>query len=146
MTINNGPGYTIIIDNHALDEMLRGPNGYVVKYLIKQAEKVQAAAKNQCGYDAAGGGDHGHLRDSIVKRVMASPGGGDPNVQVGSSHPIALIHHEGTKPHMILPTSASVLAFPADWGDVNGIAFAAQVNHPGTAPNRYLTDNLRLVR
>lgn len=141
--INNGPGYTIIIDNAALDNMLKGPNGEVVRYMIKQAEKVQAAAKRQCGYSDHPG-DHGHLRDSIVKRVMAN-GKAEPIVMVGSSNPIALIHHEGTKPHMIYPKAASVLAFPASWAP-SGTAFAMYVNHPGTQPNRYLTDNLKLVR
>jgi hypothetical protein len=141
--INNGPGYKIIIDNHALDQMLRGPDGDVVKYMIKQAEKVQEAAKRQCGY-GSGNDPHGHLRDSIVKRIMAD-GKADPQVMVGSSHPIALIHHEGTRPHMIYPKKASVLAFPAAWAP-SGTAFAMYVNHPGTAPNRYLTDNLPLIR
>jgi hypothetical protein len=140
--INDSAGFKIIIDSKALDDMLRGPRGPVVMYMIKQADKVQTAAKKQCGY-GAGNSEYGHLRDSIVKRIMAN-GSSDPIIQIGSSHPIALMHHDGTAAHVIFPSSASVLAFEADWSD--GMVFAPMVNHPGTKPNHYLTDNLRLVQ
>jgi hypothetical protein len=142
--INNGPGYKIVIDSKALDDMLKGPNGVVVRFMIQQAEKVQAAAKRQCGYSSeTPTSGRGHLRDSIVKRIMAN-GNAEPIVMVGSSHPIALIHHNGTRPHVIYPRTASVLAFPSDSAP-NGVQFAMYTNHPGTQPNRYLTDNLRLI-
>jgi hypothetical protein len=139
--INNGPGYKIIIDSKALDNMLRGPNGEVVRDLIRRAEMLQRLAKDQCGF-GKGNDPHGHLRDSIVKRVMS--GGQNPQVMVGSSHPIAMIHHEGTRAHLIEPKSASVLAWE-DGSAVGGMRFARRVNHPGTKPNRYLTDNLPAI-
>jgi hypothetical protein len=140
--INNGPGYKIILDSRAIDEMLRGPNGYVMRDLIRRAEMLQTLAKEQCGF-GSGNDPHGHLRDSIVKRIV-SGGSGTPYVMVGSAHPIALIHHDGTAPHVIVPRNATVLAFPSDRSP-SGMAFAKRVNHPGTKPNRYLTDNLPRV-
>ncbi len=140
--INNGPGYTIIIDSQALDNMLRGPNGEVMRDLIRRAVRLQSLAKDQCGF-GKGQSEHGHLRDSIVKRV-ASGGSGDPYVLVGSTHPNAMIHHEGTRAHVILPSNAQVLAWEDGTSD-NGMRFAKIVHHPGTRPNRYLTDNLPAI-
>lgn len=141
--INNGPGYKIIIDSAALDNMLRGPHGEVVRDLIRRGETLQRLAKRQCGY-GRGDSSYGHLRDSIVKRVMTGTGGA-PAVMVGSSHPIALIHHEGTKPHVILPKRFDGVLAWEDGTAMNGMRFARVVNHPGTSPNRYLTDNLPQV-
>jgi hypothetical protein len=140
--INNGPGYKIIIDSAALSNMLRGPNGEVVRDLIRRAETLQRLAKNQCGF-GKGNDPHGHLRNSIVKRVMTGSGA-TPQVMVGSSHPIALIHHEGTQPHTIEPKRANALAWE-DGSAQGGMRFATIVSHPGTKPNRYLTDNLPAI-
>lgn len=143
--INNKPGMTLILDNKAIDEMLRGPNGPVVRYMMMKADRLQTAAKEQC-HVGKGQSERGHLRDSIVKRITSSEGTGSmPVILVGSDHPIALIHHEGTRPHMIYPRSANVLAWE-DAGAVGGMRFAAFVHHPGTQPNRYLTDNLHLIQ
>lgn len=60
---------------------------------------------------------------------------------IGSDNPIALLHHEGTKPHIILPRIQKTLRF-AHHGK---IVYAKIVHHPGTNPNRYLTDNLQKV-
>jgi hypothetical protein len=143
--INNSKNVTFVIDNQVLADMLTGPNGMVVVYLIKRAVILQDAAKKQIrmGHVHAGGG-YGNLRDSIVKRVSATPYPAMPEAQVGSSHPIALMHHEGTRPHEIRPRLAKVLRFPAAWAP-GGFAVAMVVQHPGTAPNRYLTDNLHLA-
>jgi hypothetical protein len=46
---------------------------------------------------------------------------------------------------MIFPKEADgVLAWP-DATAVGGMRFAKYVRHPGTAPNRYLTDNLQAI-
>jgi hypothetical protein len=117
----------------------------VVQDLIRRCEILQAAAQRQIPMGHVGTGvGHGNLRYSLVKRVTPGSYPGMPEAMVGSSHPIALIHHEGTKPHEIIPRRAAVLAFPAAWAE-NGVAFAMIVFHPGTKPNRYLTDNLHLA-
>lgn len=59
----------------------------------------------------------------------------------GSDDPISLIHHDGTRAHVIRPRRAKVLRFVQ-----NGrVRYAHRVWHPGTRPNRYLTDNLPKV-
>lgn len=59
----------------------------------------------------------------------------------GSNNPIALLHHNGSRAHAIRPRRAKVLRFVQ-----NGrVRYAQRVWHPGTRPNRYLTDNLLKV-
>ncbi|WP_256788786.1 hypothetical protein [Frankia sp. AvcI1] len=84
----------------------------------------------------------GQLRDSLTIQPIASPLG--PSVRVGSADPIALLHHEGSRPHTIFPRRRDgVLHFY--WPQKNTGVFLRKVNHPGTAPNRYLSDNLHLT-
>jgi hypothetical protein len=56
--------------------------------------------------------------------------------RVGSPVKYALLHHEGTRPHVIRPRkSGGTLRFT-----VGGkVVFAKSVHHPGTRPNPYLT-------
>lgn len=78
----------------------------------------------------------GTLQRSLKYRV--GMGGGVPQVLIGSDDEIAYLHHEGSRPHQIKPRYAKTLRFMQ-----NGrIRFAKRVYHPGTRPNRYLTDNL----
>lgn len=142
----------VVIRGEALAALLRNPAGEVGRHVITLAERVQSLAKQQVGYDdrkpagrpdASGGPNQAeggqHLRDTIVKRIVQEPGG--IAVYVGSDHPIALMHHEGTRPHTIRPNKASVLAF-----EMNGqMVFATIVHHPGTKPNKFLTDPLEKV-
>lgn len=59
----------------------------------------------------------------------------------GSANRIAYLHHKGTRPHAIVPKRAKVLRFVQ-----NGrVRYARRVYHPGTRPNKYLTDNLPKV-
>lgn len=59
----------------------------------------------------------------------------------GSDDPISLIHHNGSRAHVIRPRRARALRFVQ-----NGrVRYAQRVWHPGTKPNRYLTDNLPKV-
>jgi len=135
----------VVIYGAALDEILRGPRGPVMVDMMRRAEILQDAAKRQVRLGHIhGGGGHGNLRDSIVKRVMAPQGGVTmPVVVVGSSHPIALIHHEGTRPHVIKARYKRALRWPG--ASKSGWLFAKYVFHPGTKPNRYLTDNIPLA-
>lgn len=141
-----------VIRGEELAVFLHSPVGEVGRYMISLATRVQTLAEMQVGFDdrkpagrpdagggpnQAGGGQH--LRDTIVKRIVQDAGG--IAIYVGSDHPIALMHHEGTRPHEIRPRKAQVLAF-----EVNGqVVFATVVHHPGTKPNKYLTDSLTQV-
>lgn len=126
----------VIININSKDIMRPGGNIHtaVTKHLLKKGKMVEMAAKRQVGVRT------GALRSSIHMRHGIDSGG--QYVTVGSDLPYARGHHEGTKPHIIRPRKAQVLRFSN-----NGrIVYARKVNHPGTKPNRYLTDNLRLVR
>ena len=81
----------------------------------------------------------GALRASIHMRHMRDTRG--QYVKIGSPLNYALIHHEGSKPHLIKPNKAHVLRYVSK----GRVMYAHAVMHPGTKPNRYLTDNLRAV-
>lgn len=124
----------VLIDGRKVAELMRSENGPVVRHLVSQATAVQEEAKRLVGVDS------GRLRSSIVKRFVQLPEG--PAVEVGSEEPHALLHHEGTRPHMIFPKTARALRF-----EVGGrVVFAQSVDHPGTKPNRYLVDALKVLK
>jgi hypothetical protein len=114
--------------------MLNSPEGDVGKYLAKKGRLITAAAKAQVGVRT------GALRSSIHMRHLRDSRG--QYVKIGSNLDYALLHHQGTKPHVIRPDRAKVLRF------VRGstIIYATSVMHPGTKANRYLSDNLKLVK
>jgi hypothetical protein len=129
-----------VLDNQALDELLRGPDGPVYESMLRRADNLQRAAEDQIPYGTGDPGPYGHLRGSLTKRIYGQEGSSAIEVWVGSEHPRALLHHEGTRPHTIIAHEKQ-LHFEMDGIEV----FARRVNHPGTKPNRYLTDNLEIV-
>lgn len=131
------------LDARAIATFLRSPGGPVLADQIRKGDRVQQLAKQQVGYDAKKPpGEEGgeHLRDTIVKRVVQGSRG--PEVWVGSEHPRARLHHDGTEPHDIVPVRAKVLRFTTTGGVT---IFARRVSHPGTDPNPYLTGPLERV-
>lgn len=147
--MNDYVGTQIIVDPAHVAELLRSPQGLIVRRLETGATRVQEAAKRQVrrGHVHAGTQDvhqssRPNLVDTIVKRHVPDPSTGGVMVRVGSDNPIALLHHEGTRPHVIVPRNKTFLRFFRPEG---GVVFAKRVNHPGTKPNRYLTDNLHLA-
>lgn len=141
-------GVTIVIDPQKLAEVMRSPSGPVMRELLVAAEEVKQVAQGKVGvYQLPPGGPArarrpGTLRDSIVKRVGAGSAL-TAQVEVGSSDPVALWHHEGTVPHVIQARRAPRLVFW--WGKVGKVVAFPKVNHPGTRPNRFLTDALAEV-
>lgn len=127
----------IRIDRQALAAELRGPNGSVARYAIKRAEDVRQKAKQLVGVDT------GKLKASIVKRFM--PSGSDGfvvmvGVETSGGVDYALYHHEGTRPHVILPRKGRYLVFTSRSG---ALVFARKVNHPGTKANPFLENAAR---
>lgn len=113
---------------------LNSPQGPVGQYLLRRAYILIAAARRQVGVRT------GALRSSIhvMKRMRAVRG---QYVEVGSKLPYARLHHEGTQPHQITPRNNRVLRFQGR----RGVVVVPTVQHPGTRPNRYLSDNLNVV-
>ena len=125
---------TVVFRKAELDFLLNSPEGDVGKYLAKKGRLLMAAAKTQVGVRT------GALRSSIHMRHLRDSRG--QYVKIGSNLDYALLHHQGTKPHVIRPDRAKVLRF------VRGsrIIYTTSVMHPGTKANRYLSDNLKLVK
>ena len=124
----------VVIRKAELDFMLNNPSGEVGRYLAKKGRIVQAAARAQVGVRT------GALRASIHMRHLRDSRG--QYVKIGSALNYALLHHEGSKPHLIVPNRATVLKFATR----GRMVYAHAVMHPGTKANRYLTDNLKLVK
>jgi hypothetical protein len=125
---------TIIFRKVELDVMLNEPRGLVGRHLATRGAMIVAAAKRQVGVKT------GALRASIHMRHTRR--GAGQAIQVGSPLKYALAHHEGTRPHIIVPNRARVLRFSAG----GRVVYTHAVRHPGTRANKYLTDNLYLIR
>lgn len=116
-----------------LNKLKYSPNGMVGTYLKGRAQRLSALAKAQVGVDT------GDLKRSIHYKIVRN--GNDLIARVGSEDRKALMHHNGTRPHIIRARKAQALRFKQH----GKIVYAKVVNHPGTKPNRYLTDNLQKV-
>jgi hypothetical protein len=123
----------VIFYEDKMFKLLESPRGAVGKDLARRGRLVRAAAKKQVGVRT------GALRSSIHMRHLADSMG--QYVQIGSDLNYALMHHNGTKPYLILPNRSPVLAFEKR----GKLILAHSVNHPGTKANKYLTDNLGLI-
>jgi hypothetical protein len=120
--------------NQSQVNQLFDANGPVARDMTRRATNVQLAARGQVRVRS------GRLRRNIVKRGPAPNSQGGQTVEVGAYNlDYALLHHEGTRAHTIVPVNAKVLHFKVGGVDV----FVRRVEHPGTAPNHYLTDNLK---
>lgn len=108
--------------------------GMVARFLHREvAMPIQMAAKRQVGVKT------GALRSSIKISHFMAPGGAA--VRVGSNLHYAYLHHEGTRPHLIVPKDPDgVLIFRKGARVIK----TERVMHPGTKPNRYLSDQLRI--
>ena len=95
---------------------------------------MMAASKVQVGVDS------GALRRSIG--MIHSRGMLGQTLKIGSPLNYALVHHEGSRPHIITPRDAGILRFSAG----GRMIYTHKVEHPGTKPNRYLSDQLWMVR
>ncbi len=133
----------LIIDGAVMESLLRGPDGAVSRFMMTRAEVVRRAAVIQCPKRT------GKLSRSILKRSYEGEKG--VNIVVGAYLPYAVFVHEGTKAHTIAAKNAPMLAFAWPSGPFGakgmggtGLHFYKVVHHPGTKPNRFLSDNLRL--
>lgn len=115
------------------DYFFDNPAGEVGRYLKARGEIIVTAAKAQVGVRT------GALRASIHMRHFRDTRG--QYIRIGSPLNYAYAHHEGTKPHLILPSRQEKLRFVSR----GAVVYTHLVRHPGTPPNRYLTDNLKYI-
>lgn len=114
-----------------LDKLLNQKDGAVGQYLTRKGNEILVSARARVGVRT------GALRASLHMRHMRDPRG--QQIWVGSNLHYALSHHEGTKPHVIVPKNGKMLKFVSK----GRIVYAHSVNHPGTKANRYLADALK---
>ena len=126
---------TVVFRPAELDTLLNAPGGPVGRDLNRRARQVMDAAKAQAGEDT------GRLKKSIHIRNHNRIGIGQ-SIEVGSSVPYALLHHNGTRPHLMVLNRDKFFRFTSG----SRVIYTHTVRHPGTQPNRYLTDNLYLIR
>ena len=124
----------VVLREPEFQKYLNSPEGEVGRYLRKKGRLVVRAAKRQVGVRT------GALRSSIHMRHYK--GGRFQYVKIGSRLKYALLHHEGSRPHMIYPNRAQTLKFVKR----GQIMYAGVVRHQGTKANKYLTDNLILIK
>jgi RecA-family ATPase len=121
------------LDKPAFDHFTRSPDGEIGQYYKARGTELEMLAKAQVGKGTL------RLYRSIRSAIFGRSYGW--LVRVGSDNKIAYLHHEGTRPHVIEPRAAKTLRMNSH----GKIVYAKVVHHPGTKPNRYLTDNLRKV-
>ena len=120
----------------SMNRTFRSRGGLVGRYIEGKGQTLTALARGQVGVRT------GFLRSRIRYTMFnRSNSVGDISVRVGATHRIARIHHDGTKAHIIKPRYKKALRFQQH----GKIVFAKIVKHPGTKPNRFLTDNLPKV-
>lgn len=141
------PDVTIRWDPVQLAAVLRSTDGPVAREVFRRGELVKNRARELVGVSgltplalAAPQRKSGTLRDSIVKR-LAKADNGEVACFVGSDDPIALFHHEGTRPHQITGRPLLVFFWPNGFRGA-GVYTFRHVNHPGTKPNRFLLNAL----
>ena len=136
---------SVRLDSAAIARLMEGPDGPVMRHAMVKGDEVKRGARQRVGVSSpagrqtrAGGGQH--LRDTINKRLVRDRAGAAVYVgDLDDSVPHARYHHDGTRPHQILPVRAKMLRFT-----VGGqVVFARVVNHPGTKANPYLVDAAR---
>lgn len=116
-------------DKAVIARLLHGREGMVAADMRKRARRVQAGAIRQVGKRT------GRLARSIHIEMTYRPVTG---AYIGSNVRYALLHHEGSRAHPIVAKPGRMLTFTSNGRRV----YARKVLHPGTAPRRYLTDNL----
>lgn len=124
----------ITFNGKKIEQIIQSPNGDVGRYLRKRGLLILSEAKAQVGVKT------GRLKASLhMQHGRSGPG---QFVKIGSPLNYALAHHEGTRPHVITPNRKEYLRFSSK----GRVVYSRVVMHPGTKPNKYLTDNLYLIR
>jgi hypothetical protein len=111
---------------------LRSRSGMVDRHMGQIGSSVLRGARRQAGIKT------GRLRASM--KLTHTRSRGEVAVKIGAYTHYALMHHQGTRPHTITANKpGGNLVFRKG----SRIIFTPIVMHPGTRPNRYLTDQLR---
>ena len=118
----------LVIYKPILNYELNNPMGMVGQKMHNLGAKIVMDAKKQVGVKT------GYLRSSIFMQHTSSSYRGQ-TLKIGSGLSYAYMHHQGTRPHVILPKDGGVLVFRKG----AAIIRTEKVMHPGTKANRYLS-------
>lgn len=123
----------VVLYQPVLNRELHFQGGITWRYMDKLGDRIVRGAKRQVGYKT------GALRKSIY--MTHRPDVTGQSIKIGSLLSYAYLHHEGTRPHIIMPKEAGgVLQFTKG----SRVIRTSLVRHPGTNPNRFLSDQLRI--
>lgn len=129
--------YRLTIYDSKLHAFLNTPNSGDSKdlwrYIERRLKLTVFASKRDVGVRT------GALRASISGYHLGNSTGQYAGVR--AVRPYALMHHEGTRPHLIKPNSAPQLVFMSK----SRIIRTSIVHHPGTKPNKFLSNNLGIL-
>lgn len=114
-----------------MDYLLKQPAGPVGRHLVAKATVIRAMARRQVGFST--GALYASISISNHERSITGQ-----SIRIGSTVSYAYIHHEGSRPHMITGRDGGMLRFTRG----SRVVYTRSVMHPGTRPNRYLSDNL----
>jgi hypothetical protein len=138
-TIMSGSSFSwsfkkLVIYENVLNLEMRSPKGMVGRSMSVLGSKMVTEAKAQVGKET------GSLARSIGMSVSRAAYG--VKLTVYAKDKKAYIHHEGTRPRVILPKNpGGILVFSKG----TRVIKTERVMHPGTKPNRFLSDQLREV-
>jgi hypothetical protein len=124
---------TVDIKYAKLRRTLNAPTGEVGRMMRGRAEKARMHARAQVNKRT------GALAASIY--IEQSTGIRGQRISIGSNLPYAAFVHEGTRPHLIAPRGGEILRFTQK----GRVVYSRAVMHPGTKPNRFLTDSIYLL-
>lgn len=125
----------IKLNERGLYSVLKSQRGPVAAHVRSLGRKTTIKAKMLAGVKT------GQLKRSI-KMERDRTVTGEYAVLVGSDVRHALVHHQGARPHRILPkSSGGVLVFRGR----SGMVVTTSVKHRGHKANKYLVDALRTV-
>lgn len=126
--------YEVKIYKAELLRFLNTPHGdrkTLWKHLERRGDLAVFGAKRKVGVKT------GALQRSIHKRHLGNLTG--QYLWIGSERGHALMHHEGTRRHIIRAPQNKVLKFQRG----GQMVYTSQVRHPGTKPNPYLREQLK---
>lgn len=163
-----GNGATLLLDGLAIDQLLTSEQGPVGIWLTDIGQQLQTRAKARIRPSRVTTRTGLGLRDSIVKRMGRDSQGLVLTVAGATNY--SYFVHEGTEPHRIAPNRRNALYFYSvkagrfimvrkayDPGtgrarsgayiDSRGVLVTNKgyVDHPGTKPNRFLTEPLQQI-
>lgn len=126
----------LTIDQAMLHKELNTSSGGLWRALEIRGAFAVEKAKAQAGVKT------GRLRNSIHKRHTGNFTG--QYLWIGSKVEYAYMHHEGTRPHLIVPKTAGKMLRFSSKGRM--VMTPGPVMHPGTRANPYLSNQLRHFR